>query len=469
MFHLEISTNNFTNIKVDFYKFKKSYFNSKYTLYFIGNFRTSFKIIDEIISKFSVKNFDKKNIEKLFSKINGICTLIIKSEKEIKVCASIYHPHLKIFHKKDKIIITEEEFYIGKKFSSENSFLKLFSAHSYFFHQGLSDNVIDFISPGSYVTFNKDDLYNHQFSWYLDFENFCSRDDHEKVSIDMAENYINVFSDLDKNKKYFFALSGGLDSAIAMSAALKNIDVQPFHITRGMYSDELNVAKGVSKFFKKEISTEYTFGKKFSALNFSDDVSEELEFAYDFIKKDSVFYFLNNWVLKRNFSDCHIFTGTGDPLILTIHHMMVYSDRVRKKFGYSLNKDQRYYYSIKFFEELQSKYSKIDEFNFFEHFPNINPYYYPLLSSYVYQLTKMFNFREKFLGGNNSIDDSRSSPILELTTDHKHLLKVIRKRQAILIIKKILKSEFFNENLKNPDARTSQILLKFLMFLGLYG
>ena len=101
----------------------------------------------------------------------------------------------------------------------------------------------------------------------------------------------------------------------------------------------------------------------------------------------------------------------------------------------------------------------------FEHFPNINPYYYPLLSSYVYQLTKMFNFREKFLGGNNSIDDSRSSPILELTTDHKHLLKVIRKRQAILIIKKILKSEFFNENLKNPDARTSQILLKFLMFL----
>ena len=60
MFHLEISTNNFTNIKVDFYKFKKSYFNSKYTLYFIGNFRTSFKIIDEIISKFSVKNFDKK-------------------------------------------------------------------------------------------------------------------------------------------------------------------------------------------------------------------------------------------------------------------------------------------------------------------------------------------------------------------------------------------------------------------------
>ena len=51
----------------------------------------------------------------------------------------------------------------------------------------------------------------------------------------------------------------------------------------------------------------------------------------------------------------------------------------------------------------------------------------------------MFNFREKFLGGNNSIDDPRSSPILELTTDHKHLLKVIRKRQAILIIKKNIK------------------------------
>ena len=53
-------------------------------------------------------------------------------------------------------------------------------------------------------------------------------------------------------------------------------------------------------------------------------------------------------LLKKHFTNDHIFTGTGDPLLLTINHFMVYSDRI-KNFGYSENKDKRFFYSLEFF------------------------------------------------------------------------------------------------------------------------
>lgn len=468
MFNLEINQEAFLSYKFKNYKYKKNYFDNKYTLYFYGHFRTPINEINEIIIKFTNKKFDKKNIEKIFKKINGICTLVIQCEDEIKVCASIYHPHLKIFHSNKKIIVTEEEFYNVKKLSAENSFLKLFSHHSYFFHEGISSNVVDFISPGSYVAFNKNNLFDHKFSWYLDFEKFCSRDDHNKIALELAEHYSNVFENLDNKKKYFFGLSGGLDSAVAMSAALKKIDLQPFHIARGIYSDELGVAKGVSKFFNKKLNVIYNYDKKFTALDFSDNIKENLEFNYNFIKKDSVFYPLFNSTSKKNFPNCHVFTGTGDPLLLTINHFMVYSDRIRKNFGYSDYKDQRYFYSIKFFQELKDK-NLNDNFSFFKDFPNINSYYYPLLSSFVEQMSKQFNFREKYLAGNNKVDASKASPISDLNHEQRNLINELKKKRAIIIIKRVLKSDFFEKNLQYPNARTAQILLKFFHFLGQYG
>ena len=44
---------------------------------------------------------------------------------------------------------------IQKKISNDNSFLKLFSHHSYFFHQGISNDVSDFLGPGSMITIKK--------------------------------------------------------------------------------------------------------------------------------------------------------------------------------------------------------------------------------------------------------------------------------------------------------------------------
>ena len=42
-------------------------------------------------------------------------------------------------------------------------------------------------------------------------------------------------------------------------------------------------------------------------------------------------------------------------------------------------------------------------------------------------------------------------------------------KRSILLIKKILTSKFFSEKLRDFDARTTQILLKFFHFLGGYG
>ena len=84
---------------------------------------------------------------------------------------------------------------------------------------------------------------------YLNFENFCSRDDHDKIVEDLTENYYGVFDGLDNKKKYYFGLSAGLDSAVALGAAVKKgLNITPFHKTRGMYSDELKATNGTSKF-----------------------------------------------------------------------------------------------------------------------------------------------------------------------------------------------------------------------------
>ena len=45
----------------------------------------------------------------------------------------------------------------------------------------------------------------------------------------------------------------------------------------------------------------------------------------------------------------------------------------------------------------------------------------------------------------------------------------LRFSRAKSILKKILKSKFFEERLKNPDPIVAQALLKFFMFLGQYG
>ena len=67
------------------------------------------------------------------------------------------------------------------------------------------------------------------------------------------------------------------------------------------------------------------------------------------LKKTLHYFFLMISLKKKEFPDAHIFLGAGDPLLLTIHHFMVYSDRIRKNFGYDLNRDKRYFFFQRFF------------------------------------------------------------------------------------------------------------------------
>lgn len=273
-------------------RYTKKFFDNRYTLYFFGFFRTPISIIESNINSLATKNFTNKNLEKIFREINGICTIVIETNEKIKVCTSVYHSYLKIFKSKSGLVITDSEFNGSKKVSANNAYLKLLSHHSYFFHEGISDSVLDFIPQGSVVTFYKKNLNDYKFSWYLDFEKFCSRDDHGKIADELTEKYLSVFDYLETDKEYHFGLSGGLDSAVALSAAIsKKIKIKPFHVCRGMYDDELNVAEGVSKFLGTNLRKIYKYNKKITPLNNNDDITKNLEYNYNFIKKDSIFFF----------------------------------------------------------------------------------------------------------------------------------------------------------------------------------
>ena len=470
MINLKIDKGNFSIQGLKKYKYKKNYFNNRYTVYYFGYFRNPIDEIDKIILNFKDRSFDQKNIEKIFRKIGGICTLVITSEDEVRICASLYHPYLKIFKINNQLIITDNEFLNEKKLSSNDIFLKMFVHHSYFFHKGISDDAVDFICPGSMIVIKNDKKLDYEFLWYLKFEEFCSRNDHEKIALDLAKNYNDVFENLDQTKKYYFALSGGLDSALAFGASLKKNNVQPFHISRGIYADELDVTKHTAKFYNKELEIKYKYNGRFTALDFNDDITATLEFNYNNIKKDSIFFALHSDTnfIKQQFPDSHVFTGASDPLLLTINHMMVYSDRIRKNFGYSENKKKRYFYSINFFEDLKNEDTE-DHDNFKKEFPDINPYYFPLLSCFVDQLTKQYDFREKYLGKDKNINSNDSSPIKDLNSEQSFYFHEFKKRKAIIVIKKVMQSNFFRNNLKNSEARVAQILLKFFHFLGQYG
>ena len=466
MIHISINKRDFSISTLN-YRYKKTYFNKQFTVFFIGNFRTPIFKIENIIQNLKKKNFEEENLENIFSQIDGICCLLISSKNDIKVCASIYHPYLKVFKTKNKILITEEEFDVKKKISNEKTFLKLFVHHSFFIQSGLSSDVIDFICPGSILTINKKDTNDYKFSWYLNFDKFCSDDNHEQIAKDLAENLVRTFDNLKDDKEYLLALSGGIDSALLLAAANHSkIDIKPFHFTRAIYSDELATAKNVSKYFKKKLKKIYTYDKKFSILNKSDNIQKIIDNNYSLTKTDSVFFPINNADSFANlkFNNNHIFNGDEFPTLLTISHYMSYPDMNQKKImGYGINKDKRFFYSIKFFEELLGKKIENNFSNFEENFKDIHSYYYPILSTFYEQSPEIIskyidNNFEYFKHQNNIIGNDH-----EIAIHHIQELKI---NNTNLIIKKILDSSFFRENLKIPDSRVAQILTKFLKFLS---
>jgi hypothetical protein len=465
MFFLKLDRKNFYINEIADVRCSKNYFNNLFRVFFVGNFRTPIEEIDKLIKSFKNQNFSNDNILKIFKIIDGSCALIISNNKEIKICQSIQNTWLKIFKNNEEFIITENENYNSKELSQNNSFLKLFSHHSYFFHSGISKDVIDFICPGSVFTFSKKTK-NYEFSWYLNFEEFCSKDNHEEIAKDLAESFINIFNNLDKEKKYYIALSGGIDSALILAAANKKITVQPIHEGRGIHADELQTAKNTSSFFKKNLKVFYPFNKKLSLLDSNTDIIEFLNFSYKFIKKDSVYFFLDSAFqhIYQNFKDGHIFTGDAFPTLLTLNHMMVYPTRKNRNMHYGTKKNDRFFYSIKFFEELKNKPPIKDFWDFGKNFPEIHPYYYLVLSAFIDQEPKCM---QDYLNANLSFDSIPvNSPIIEKSKDTKNHIKKFKMINAHKIIHKILKSDFLKKNLKNPDARTAQILLKLVRLLG---
>ena len=58
------------------------------------------------------------------------------------------------------------------------------------------------------------------------------------------------------------------------------------------------------------------------------------------------------------------------------------------------------------------------------------------------------------------------SPINNLSIEQSEILKKLKIDNAFEIFSKILKSDYFQNNLQKPDPVVAQVLFKFLRFLG---
>ena len=155
---------------------------------------------------------------------------MVIDEREIKLFSSIYNSTLRIFKKKGKFLITNKEFLnTERKISDDNGFLKLFSHHGYFIYQGLAEDVSDFVLPGSIIKFNKKKPLNYDLSWFLNFDQFCTRDDHENVAKDLSESFEDENNYTHPNLNSVISLSGGLDSAVLLAGSSKYKNIKPFH------------------------------------------------------------------------------------------------------------------------------------------------------------------------------------------------------------------------------------------------
>ena len=81
--YLKINKNNFAVNFSSKPRYSLTLFN-RYKIYFFGFFRTPFTSIKENIENLNIKEFTNENVEKIFQKINGICTILIVDNQSIK-------------------------------------------------------------------------------------------------------------------------------------------------------------------------------------------------------------------------------------------------------------------------------------------------------------------------------------------------------------------------------------------------
>lgn len=438
------------------YRFKKVYFN-KYTAYFFGRFQTSFDLIDQIILS-DKEIFLDHNVIKLFKKIHGDMTLLILEDDKIKLFSSIYNSTLKVFKEAKKFFITNKEFFRNKnKISDDLGFLKLFSHHGYFIYQGLSEDVFDFILPGSIIQFNKKNVSDYETSWYLNFEEFCSRDDHENIIKELSESFEDENNFKHPKFNSVLSLSGGLDSAVLLAGSKKYKNITPYHFAT-MTEHGLQTSKNLCKYLNKNLLIKHYYTSQYYDLTINTDISEILDYSYKFIEGDSVHFFLNNsnMMSKYNFNNHFNINGNSFPTALTIKHMMKYPNRVKKKMKYNTFRDERFYFSL---ENLRNLMTKNLNFNHELFKDSIHKYYNPIFLTLMNQdppnLKKIiYNQKSNF-----------SSPINNLNEEHINKLNKLSESIFIKIISKLLKSNYFKKELKTPNERVAQILLKTLIFL----
>ena len=107
---------------------------------------------------------------------------------------------------------------------------------------------------------------------------------------------------------------------------------------------------------------------------------------------------------------------------LTLDHFMVYPNRKDTKFNLCINKDKRFLYSISHFKENIDK--NYDDILNIKKFPNISPYYFPILNTYFDQEPRLIKkiFDKQFV--RNLM--THISPINNLSIEQSEILKNLK-------------------------------------------
>jgi len=456
---IKVDLNNFS-LKVlegNFIKIKDNYKN----IIKIFGKPSEIKYIQEKINSLKNKANIFSNIEKISNGSSGLFTVVIYNDQNIKICTSVYHPTLRIFKSKNEYIITENEFLSNGTISKTSAYVKLFSHHSYFFHAGISDEAIDFLTPASSLIFKKNSK-NYSSDWYLNFENFCTNTSNENDAVDIAKNMVEVMSGY-KNQNNYLSLSGGVDSALTLAASIKaGINIQNVHLSDPTYDDETSTAKNVSSYFKKKIKIYYNYtGSKFKIFSRNTNIFNLLETTFDEMKGDSVKFPLCNSLINLKYNlnghNGYIHDGNSFPTTLTVRHWFKYPNRKNKNFDFNQNSKLRYYDSKLFFDKQLSQVDFSDKWGLKEKFPTINKYYWPLLDCF-------------YTGNNFHSDHPKNNinnyfPLFDLIKDKKRMNETLKKRGDAIIIK-IIQSNFFKNKLYEKNSLTAQILLKFIVFIN---
>tara|TARA_A100001234_G_C12641508_1_gene392202 strand:- start:2206 stop:4008 length:1803 start_codon:yes stop_codon:yes gene_type:complete len=398
------------------------------------------------------------NIHNFFCEIPGEYFVIIEDGKNLKISLSYSCPRFYISKEKNFLALSQNEvLFKDSGFNRDSFIISSFVHHSYLNPTGVFEGVTDFLLPGMLMIINRENL-NYEQDWILPIEQIGSKQNHEDIANLTAEAFIKEMSSYKLlNSDISLQLSGGVDSAL-MFAASKccGLDVNPITFKHPNLPSESREARKVTKYFNydlKEIKIGPT--KKNNFFTKKTDIYDYLHKTKNLLKTGSGMLVLNNISLlafdEYGYHNTLENASYADALSLEHYTRYPYGFFKNGIFDPKKNSDLRFFYSKRYIEDKLKSEKYKDFWNIKKYFPDIHEFYYSFLDPcFNGHINKNLN---KYIVVDNNLNFV------------PELKNAITKR-GILILKKILLSKYFKNNLIKPSVDTAMKLNKIFSFIN---